>query len=245
MTPVFCKINDPANIGDSLCCPRDYFPEFKDCPLVDIREPLPGPVIFGGGGLLHEGVDVFMEQADPGSIVWGAGSNYHDPNHAPFPDWLDRFTFVGLRDFGNPWNYVPCVSCLHPEFDAPLGDPCHEAVVYEHHQVPVNIPDLPRMNNGLPAGEFGSVLRFLASGRLVLTNTYHGAYWASLLGRPVVIINPFSSRFHRLKPAVAFATEDNWRDAVSAALARTGYLQECRTINQRMFKKVQEILKRP
>lgn len=244
MTPVFCKIVDPANLGDSLCCPRDYFPEFKNCPLVDIREPLPGPVIFGGGGLLHEGVDVFMEQADPKSIVWGAGSNYHDPNHTPFPDWLDRFTFVGLRDFGNPWNYVPCASCLHPAFDENFGEPSQEVVVYEHHQHGMDLGLPSRKNDGRPE-DFPEVLRFLASGRVVLTNTYHGAYWASLLGRPVVIINPFSSRFHRLKPAVAFATEDNWRDAVSAALARTGYLQECRTINQRMFQKVQEILKRP
>ncbi|MGF1635377.1 MAG: hypothetical protein ACFCVE_16135 [Phycisphaerae bacterium] len=128
-------------------------------------------------------------------VVFGAGCNDHDKRDAWYPAWLSRCDLVGVRDWGQPFDWVPCVSCLSPAFDDP-GEPEHDVVVYRHKDPKSDrIPrDLgwPSLTNR--AG-FNEVIRFLKSGRTVVTSSYHGVSWATLLGRKVVVCSPFSSRF--------------------------------------------------
>ena len=46
---------------------------------------------------------------------------------------------------------------------------------------------------------FEDVVAFLGSGAVIVTNSYHGAYWATLLGRPTVLWNPWCSEILLLK----------------------------------------------
>ena len=41
-------------------------------------------------------------------------------------------------------------------------------------------------------------IEFIGSGDVVVTNSYHGAYWATLLGK-VVVAFPWASKFYGLK----------------------------------------------
>ena len=43
-----------------------------------------------------------------------------------------------------------------------------------------------------------TILDFLGSGETILTSSFHGAYWGTLLGRKVLAF-PFSSKFFTLK----------------------------------------------
>jgi len=257
MMPVWAThIIDEENVGDMVCCPADYF----DLPVagrVDFRsllaDPLPeeGCIIFGGGGLLHgEYVAIFERlERKPNRklIAWGLGLNLHGELELDYRTWLDVFDFVGVRDYQSRFRYIPCVSCCHPAFDQIRSAPRYEAVIYEQRLGPIILdgaPKWPVLNNRKRPNEFQAVLDFLASGETVITNSYHGACWALLLGRKVVIYKPFSSRFHGLKPAVQFCAEHDWRDKIAKAeRAPSNYLDECRVLNAAFFREASSLLR--
>ncbi|MBI4660082.1 MAG: hypothetical protein HY735_14675, partial [Verrucomicrobia bacterium] len=159
---------------------------------------------------------------------------------------LDGFDLIGVRDQGTPFPYVPCVSCCHPAFDQIKSAPRYEAVIYEQRLGAVTLngaPKWPVLNNRKRPNEFHAVLDFLASGETVITNSYHGAYWALLLGRKVVIYKAFSTRFHGLKPVAQFCAEHDWCDKISAAeRAPSDYLDECRSLNAAFYQMVCALL---
>lgn len=102
-------------------------------------------------------------------------------------------------------------ASLFSEDNAPL----HDFVIYEHKQHPIEISGLPRMNNF--NRNIKNVIDFLSSGNCVITNSYHGVYWATLLKRKVICI-PFSSRFMATKfPPVYLSEIGNWRQSVKLA----------------------------
>lgn len=260
MKIIFCHILDEHNLGDQVCCPMDYVPikdgsEFVE---MDIREDpekfTADSIVFGGGGLFHYGVDVMMQKISEAArrknphvklICWGPGTNYHGKTDAYWPPFLSGFDLVGLRDRGNPYHWVPCASCLHPFFDQVTTAPTHEYVVYSHHQHPLKI-DGPTMTNDRPKDQFLPVLEFLSSGRIILTNTFHGAYWGLMLGRAVIIIEPFSNRFfHGFPTDMSYAETDTWQGVACDVTPLTDpeqYLVDCRVANYSFMKLVAETL---
>ena len=83
------------------------------------------------------------------------------------------------------------------------------------------------------------VLQFLSSGEVVITNSYHGAYRATLLGRAAVIVTQNSSKFYHMKHVHPYA---KWEDAMKAE--RHWYpnaLEECRAANMAFHAKVKDI----
>jgi exopolysaccharide biosynthesis predicted pyruvyltransferase EpsI len=49
-----------------------------------------------------------------------------------------------------------------------------------------------------PAGTAAAAVDFLGKGRVCLTNSYHGALWAQMLEKPVIIVDGWSTKFYRL-----------------------------------------------
>jgi hypothetical protein len=207
----FFHIVDQRNVGDMVSCPALYFDEWKDATIRDLRQWTPDPdrvSIFGGGGLLyHELHDILHHAAlcrrdgKTGPIVlWGAGENMHGQSRLLEPAYLEIFDLVGLRDKEHCRSkfVVPCASCLHPEFKkAQRVSPAIPVAIYEHFESSIPIPDIfPRANNGAATMPFSDRLEFLAQAHVVVTNSYHGAYWALLLGRRVLLVEtpPRSSR---------------------------------------------------
>jgi hypothetical protein len=240
----FAHIIDKNNLGDKVCSPIDYItlPDGVSFERLDIRSPderFNGDiVVFGGGGMLHPDVDyrmvsILVEQicAKRKTVVWGIGTNYHHTNRAVWPKWLGDCNLIGLRDKGSPYQLVPCPSCLHLAFDDAIKlQPTRESVVYEHWQHPLGWTGYPvRVSNRQRVANLQWVLGYLASGETVITNTYHGAYWASLLGRKVKIIEPFSNRFTH-----------GFHFPVGEAVP--GLLEECRNLNRQFEDKFRELL---
>jgi hypothetical protein len=200
----FAHILDGSNFGDSVCCPRRYFPKWSRCPEVDFRQLPPGdsPVIVGGGGMLHPEVDDWIEKTSQERplILWGVGLNYHVDTHRP--DWQAKVRhckLVSLRDRpeAHPFKQVPDPTCMHPAFQRyTRWSPSTDLVTYEHFEHGIPQYRGPRMNNRIAPGKtLDSVVRFLTQGKCVLTNSYHGALWAMWLGRAVILWRPFSNRF--------------------------------------------------
>jgi hypothetical protein len=195
-----------VNIGDLTCCPLDYFPELDSGERCDVRDmkETDGWTVIGGGGLLHGDlvgpIKALAETpAAKRTIIWGIGDNQHGAHLISHPQWLQNFAKRGIRDVQSE-SWTPCPSCMHLAFDRYANtDGRHPIVAYSHFQHPIELKGdpVPSMFN-LSCKSMWEAVAFLASGRTVITNSYHGAYWAMLLGRKVELWNPFSNRFFGL-----------------------------------------------
>lgn len=242
---ISARVTETDNVGDAVCSPLQYFSfdgyarSFHDLRCL----PPDGPVIFGGGGLLHPKLDAIIEAEVVAHrrqvILWGIGTNYHgDDPSPPEPGWLPECALAGLRDWRGIFEnsnavYVPCPSCMNCEFNR-HRQATEQIVIYEHQDFPIVIPGqdfIRRMNNRGDQFSFRGALDFIGSAETVITNTFHGLYWSLLLGRKAVCWKPFSSRFHHFKPPVRFCDEGNWRQAVAGSIAALWYLKDCRQRN--------------
>ena len=88
------------------------------------------------------------------------------------------------------------------------------------------------------------ILTFLGSAETVVTNTYHGVYWATLLGRKVVCI-PWGTKFSMFKHPPTFANETNWHEKIEEAKSYPRALKECRTANTDFFADVKKLIQEP
>jgi len=226
---------DPYNIGDLAALPAEYFPipgAKYDVRLDDLTSIRSAISIVGGGGLIST-YERELEKLGNKVVVWGAGSNYHGELTLRYPEWLSRCALVGVRDFGGPFRWAPCASCMSPLFDRLRAQkPKREAVVYRHFLkmldgIPTDL-NLPSLTNGEPSLE--NVLEFLASAEVVMTSSYHGAFWATLLGRKVIAV-PFSSKFYGFRHPPVLANGEalrDWRSLAGQAAAYPEALEECR-----------------
>ena len=235
------------NLGDRYSSPALYFPQLKEAASFDpLTAQLPKvwlqkTVLVGGGGLIgHPAFQPNMESLAayrPRILVaWGIGHNAHGGREISYPDYLEKFDLVGIRDYRSKYDWVPCASCLHPAFDRKY-EITEEFVVYENILCsPIRIVGFNKLNN--TEGNLEKVLSFLGSANTVLTSSYHGAYWATLLGRNVIIINPFSSKFFGFKHTHPIADESNWRTKQNEVRSYPEALKECRRANLDFSEKV-------
>ncbi len=215
MKLTFQHLRDTQNIGDRACSPFDYF-EWPNAVAKDMRTPSSeyDIGIFGGGkifGGLAE-VNGVNNKHDPLHIAWGVGTRQTFPISAKYRRARNLCALVGSRDWGDTrYDYAPCVSCMSPLFDNP-PEPEHDVVFYWHGgktkaqkiEIPTDMPNKP--NN---VGTFEDSIKFIASGKTVISNSYHGVYWAMLLGRKTICI-PFSKKFGAYRAAPAYASPKNW-----------------------------------
>jgi hypothetical protein len=190
-------------------------------------------------------------------IAWGIG-HHHDAVHGHSGtierNWrssleqyqtdydLSRFALCGLRDVVDWAVYAPCSTCMHPVFDTP-AQATQDCVLYEHGDLdPIAIGGLPRMSNTGPT-RIETVAEFLASGRTVITNSYHGAYWATLLGRRVVVYEPWCTKFALMRYPLVECTRENWLARLSEApLLYPEALAECRAATRAFAERVSLVL---
>ena len=250
---IFSNFLKVDNIGDLHSSPLDHFDfknsekiNFLDLHLSKNNEIVLPNLVFGGGGMLHDVfVDIFERFTKHPQrrklIFWGAGINEHDLDKQYFPTFLNNFDLVGLRDYNNPWNHVPCPSCMSPVFDS-IKHPITDFVIYNHSNHDICIETFVKKNNALIQGEsLLDIINFLSQGETIITNSYHGAYWGLLMNRKVLIYKPFSNRFYGFKYQPPFCDEKKW-DAPIERASPPDYLMECRSLNQEFKKKVEKVL---
>ena len=243
------------NIGDRMCSPVDYFSFSPPVDFHSIGTPVGKSkhwlerdydLLVGGGGLLYQGfrdtLNLMLSGASR-SIFWGGGSNTHGGDDLEDDcKLLSEIDLVGVRDYGLPFRWVPCVSCMHSYFDESV-DRERGVVVYEHQDYPIDLPsgaDFPRMDNR--ESDFFKVVSFLGSAESVITSSYHGAYWATLLGCKVVVTNTFSSKFKRFKHAPVISSQENIHESLKQARNYPNALSECREANTEFARDVEALL---
>ena len=275
---------DQKNIGDLLSSPLDYFtfPGYN-VERADIRQPQTTTrgkhAIVGGGGLLYSRfldniAELVKLKEDKKLIAWGIGQQTYDFSNLEniksfnYSQYLDNFDLVGIRDIDFGYNWVPCASCMHKSFDK-KREIKHEFVVFSHKKFQLNFEGFPRMTN--ENVDLDKILDFLGSGETILTSSYHGAYWGTLLGRKVLAF-PFSSKFYTLKhrPGIYHVSKwnqskkrfsvfgkliyefryknkytcksDGWQDALKDCRTYPDSLQESRTSNQSYYSQILKLI---
>ena len=251
----FIHCADKTNIGDTLCTPIALFKAYKKTHnqiVMDIREDMPlsrigadDIVILGGGGLLNY-TDDWNERINqllslPTKVIaWGVGFNTHyDDTDEKLPIAFNRFCLFSGRDWlGQRDNYCPCVSCLNPKVHKKYSLLRHIGIV-EHKENPIPLA-YDRISNR--ADEKKDIFSFIGSSNVIITNTYHGAYWGLLMGKKVILYHPFSSRFDALKYLPTIYSGDLEQD-IAIAKIYPEFLRESCDLNKKFFDKVQNMIK--
>lgn len=197
-------IRGTRNVGDRWSSPLDYFAfPGHEVTIGDMRSPPAGDwdmIIYGGGSIIAS-PDFHAGRPGQLTVAWGVG------HHVRQPPWDEEMKarhelaaqlchLYFPRDLGRHGELIPCASCMHPAFDNP-PEPVHDVVRYSAaRRVTVEEPaGTPHMTN--EDGSIEEAVAFLASGRTVVTSSYHGTYWARLLGREVRLV-PWGSKFSYL-----------------------------------------------
>jgi hypothetical protein len=206
-------------------------------------------IIVGGGGLL--GIDFFepalrnlfeIKKQDAKTVLWGAGHNswqIGDWRNLKFKINLEQYPFdlVGIRDFNQGLEWVACASCMSPVFDKPRPTSVRREIgLYVHGGTLRNESFKKRLPENIDIlsndASLEEVIEYLASCSIVLTDSYHGMYWATLLGKKVIAF-PSSSKFYDSKHPVPLCAPEDWQHFTKLAHAYPEALEECRESNFR------------
>jgi len=239
------------NTGDLEISPYDYFSEYFDkyvCHKIDndymgYLKFKKATFILGGGGLINQN-DFWNSwindlTKDSKVIAWGIGFNQHEGKTITVDIDFNKFSLLGIRDYNKGYNYLPCVSCLKKELsiknkiERKIGCIIH----YENTELEF---DYPTMYNNQP---FDELIKFIASSEILITNTYHMMYWATLMGKKVILFNPFSDKFKNFR-YLPVKYSGNIKKDIEKAKSYPNALQECRKLNLEFFEKVKKIIER-
>jgi len=263
------SVSTSDNLGDNMSPPHLYFSDLgSGHQSVDIARELPlssgDTVIIGGGNLMAKDYGWYdkilgMTQVDGANVIgWGLGaqlvSGSRPTDASMYSEAINGFNFIGLRDYGvdgfadgrTNKRWVPCASCMSPIFDEVKYNPTHRDVgVYEHMDVKVDPAYKAKVADGVAKKNdnpnLRDVLSYLASSEVVVTTSFHGAYWATLLGKKVIVCSEgrgrVKSSFYSLKHTPTFCTGDVEAD-IAAAKRYPEALEESRKANRDFYELV-------
>jgi hypothetical protein len=183
-----------------------------------------------------------IKSAGTFKAIWGAGHNSKDINPKKginYPSYLLKYNAVGIRDYGTGYNWVPCASCMHDALTKEY-EIKNDVVWFEHKKQLVKDfgnDSIPRYINS--GNNVEHTIELLGSANIILTNSYHGAYWGTLLGKRVVVVDEWSTKFKLLKHQPYFLDKkQDWKEIVDEIPVYTDALEECRTATQKYWNEI-------
>lgn len=227
----FVYSKDTENSGDLSCGYYAYFGEmFKNYPIViwdigtiDFSLIAKSDVVIVGGGGLLDNSDLWnyninrLAKKCRYCFLFAPGFNRHYGSKITIPLYWKAFRQWAVRDYHHPagGRYVPCASCLRPEFSMTYPVVRKYGVV-KHFQFDMSREfNLPQITNDRPLHE---LLAFIGSSEIVVSNTYHAVYWATLMKKKVILDAPFSEKFKYLKYPPVLFSGDLEKDAAQAVV---------------------------
>jgi hypothetical protein len=187
-------------------------------------------IIIGGGGHIHlpsldynngicEPLNRLMDLSDK-IVIWGIGNNILGTKKHIYPNCLRKALLIGLRDDislisnedlqgGDIWGlpntrHVPCPSCMSYFLFVTKQEalfPKYEIGYCVHHNSDIEIKSnryiIMDKGEDLPC-----IIKFIRESELIVTDSYHAAYWALLLGRRVKVPYLYSSKFYSLHKSI-------------------------------------------
>ena len=263
---------DKNNVGDWYCSPLPYYFDFfkqfsvirHDIDFINFMSIEKNDlVILGGSGLFdvtasfNSAINKILDRCD-NVIAWSAGFNTHNNlwnNGANFPAInFDKFSVCSIRDFNHPSNFewLPCPSVKALEKYKNLDLPVIRKIgVIEHKDISLKILDrYDHINN---SSTFEEIVNFIISSEVIITNSYHCAYWTMLLEKKCIVANSFSSKFDffKYKPEFLCFTDGvpieslnkKIEELAEKAQIYKNCLNEALDLNDAFFERVKKIVK--
>jgi hypothetical protein len=265
----FLHHHDRPNQGDVLSGPYHYF-DFGPYEKVSWDTSVVGKenveisgadsVIMGGGIYFSDNkwkLKKMMKTAR-NFIGWGIGL---DPR-TNTQEYVDRFTLLGTRESHSEHIddkrviYLPCSSCMNAVFDdvektegaSPAAKVTRKVAMHTNGSSAdtTSLAKLAASENAIwtkTISPFAETIDNIISVECVVTNSYHGAYWASLFGKKVVCLKTEVPKWDGLHKNVVFASINEVDAAVaSAENVPFDYLVDCRTRNRAFADRVREMV---
>lgn len=239
------------NRGDMNCCPYFYFSDYFDqfpCMIHNIWDVQFSAirhddiVILGGGGLF-DCLDGFQETINRlcyvcrNVIAWGVGHNTHEDRQLYWQVEYERFRLLSVRDYDYPGqSYCPDVSCMMKGLER-RQETRRRIGLISHQEYDIELP----FEKITHKDRLEVILDFIAGSEVLVTNTYHCAYWGMLMGKKVILYKPFSSKFRWLRHKPVVWSGDLEAD-VQASRAFPGFMEESRDITLKFFARVRNIV---
>lgn len=183
-----------------------------------------------------------VENTGVPKYVWGAGYNSDDMsgdvNYSPF---MSEFNAVGLRDWaqGSRYEWIPCASCMHPALRRTYSIR-NDIIWFEHKKQFIKDfgkDSIPRFVNA--GSNIEQTIELLGSANIILTNSYHGAFWGVLLKKRVVVVDPWSSKFMHFKHTPAIANKKiSWKTAIDMATTYHSAIDECIQTTENFWQRI-------
>lgn len=194
-------------------------------------------------------ISEYLSQMPPTTaprFVWGAGHNGNadvDFLKIRWPKVFAKFSLVGIRDYdpASKFHWVPCASCMHPAFDKTYQIK-NDIIWFEHKKQLIKDfgqDPIPRFINS--GTNIDQTIELLGSANTILTNSYHGAYWGTLLKKKVILVGgSWSTKFKFMKyPPVILGKKEHWKDVVETAPIYENALEDCRKANRDYWNLIQ------
>ena len=248
---------DNNNIGDYYCSPSHYYKFNDNIKLIDIHSndsiniiPENSIIIVGGGGLLNclqhwNDLIQLCKEKNNQLICWGAGFNTHisNSNCWKIRKKLDMkiFDLIGIRNKNGkyPYDFVPCVSCMLPQLKSDYKIKRRIGLYKHSHfgKTKENFDNIESLTN--KEMNIDKVIEFLGTSEIILTNSYHGAYWGILLKKKVILCPElFSEKFYDMPYTVPIYSGNLENDILKTSIYENA-LTECININKDFYSKVE------
>jgi hypothetical protein len=186
-------------------------------------------------------------------VIWGVGHNIQkfgqdDVPNLKYPKFMKDFNIVGIRDFvpHQPYEFVPCASCMDPSLNKtyPIKN---DIVIIEHKKqllkgAEFGALSIPRFVNS--GDNLEQMIELIGSANIVISNSYHAIYWATLLKKKSICVGAWSSKFFTLKhkPHYIKSIGKELEEAIDEAKIYETALEESVMANRRMWDRVRALV---
>lgn len=192
--------------------------------------------------LLKETMDQLDKSVAP-RFLWGAGHNGEvqkkNRDRFEYPDWLVEFDQIGVRDWEQGLTWAPCASCMHPALRKNYAIK-NDVIWFEHKKQLIKdfgSDVIPRFVNS--GDNIDQTIELLGSANIILTNSYHGAYWGTLLKKKVIVMNAWSSKFYAMRHVPRILEKNEiWKEVVDEAIIYPDALDECTNATTDFWNKI-------
>ena len=195
--------------------------------------------------LIKKYVDRLKNESAP-RILWGAGHNGEIGKKKniklEYPDWISEFDHVGIRDWNQNLPWVPCASCMHGALTKKYSIK-NDIIWFEHKKQLIKDfgnDSIPRFVNS--GNNIDQTIELLGSANIILTNSYHGAYWGTLMGKRVIVVSPWSTKFSNMRhqPTIILDSKE-WKDVIDTVDTHYDALDECVAATEKFWKEIRGV----